>query len=224
MKETIKKIPVLGPTLRAVYRFFKPIKRFENSRAYWEDRYREGGDSGPGSYGKLAEFKASVLNEFVAQHNVQTVIEHGCGDGNQLRLANYKSYLGIDISPASISVCRKKFSSDNSRQFKTVDDYSGETAELALSLDVIFHLVEDDVYQAYMKRLFQSADKYVIIYSSNTDIEEEASEHENPRKFSADVEVQFPDWKLIRQIPNKYPFNGNAQVSSTSDFYIYQKT
>lgn len=223
MKEAVKKIPILGPTLRAVYRFFKPIKPFENSRLYWEERYRDGGGSGPGSYGKLAEFKSCVINEFVLEQNIKKVIEHGCGDGNQLCLARYKEYLGLDISPASISICRKMFAHDNSKRFETIDNYDGETAELALSLDVIFHLVEDDIYRAYMKRLFQSSEKYVIIYSSNTDVAEVPSQHEKPRKFSVDVEGEFSDWKLTQHIPNKYPYSGDAQISSTSDFYIYQK-
>ena len=38
---------------------FKP-KQFD-SKKYWEKRYLKGGDSGDGSYGKLAEFKAKVI-------------------------------------------------------------------------------------------------------------------------------------------------------------------
>ena len=39
-----------------------------------------------------------------------------------------------------------------------------DRAELALSLDVIYHLVEDTVYESYMGQLFDSATKYVIVY------------------------------------------------------------
>jgi hypothetical protein len=42
-----------------------------------------------GSYGKFAAFKAEVLNAFVQEMRVDTVIEFGCGDGNQLTLARY---------------------------------------------------------------------------------------------------------------------------------------
>lgn len=68
-----------------------------NTSEYWEMRYRSGRDSGRGSYGLLAEFKADVLNTFVASHGVRMVLEWGCGDGNQLRFAQYPWYLSIGV-------------------------------------------------------------------------------------------------------------------------------
>src|SRR5689334_9848740 len=119
---------------------------FDGSRKYWEKRYEKGGTSGSGSYGHLADFKAEILNNFVQSNNVRSVIEFGCGDGNQLKLSNYPSYIGFDISDASINRCMTIFSGDRSKRFKLADKYENETAELALSLDVIFHLTEDNVY------------------------------------------------------------------------------
>src|SRR5437899_4317923 len=55
-------------------------------------------NSGLGSYDKLAEFKAEVLNGFVKENTIKSVIEYGCGDGNQLKFAEYPSYLGFDVS------------------------------------------------------------------------------------------------------------------------------
>src|SRR3989339_1402077 len=66
--------------------------------SFWEARYRSGGDSGLGSFGRLAQFKADVLNDFVRQAGIASIIEFGCGDGNQLRLAAYPSYVGLDVS------------------------------------------------------------------------------------------------------------------------------
>ena len=222
MKETIKKIPIIGPFVRKVYRVLKPIKPFLNSESYWEDRYKSGGSSGAGSFGKLAKYKAEIINDFVCKNTIQSIIEHGCGDGNQLKLAKYKFYIGFDVSSAAISLCKKSFREDNSKVFKTNEEYKDDMAELALSLDVIFHLVEDDIYQLYMKRLFTSSKKFVIIYSSNIDIE--PSQHERHRIFTTYVEKNFPDWKLLQHIPNKYPFSGNIKKGSMSDFYIYKKS
>src|ERR1700690_3055812 len=104
MKEYIWKLPVLGPLTRSIYRnLTSRLKPFRGSKQYWMERYKSGGNSGPGSYNKLAEFKAQVLNNFVVMNNIKTVIEYGCGDGNQLRLSNYPSYLGFDISASAIS-------------------------------------------------------------------------------------------------------------------------
>ena len=78
-------------------------RHFPGSAAYWESRYAKGGSSGVGSYGRFAEFKAEVLNRFVATHSVQSVIEFGCGDGNQLALASYPWYLGYDVSATAVA-------------------------------------------------------------------------------------------------------------------------
>ncbi|MBI9084342.1 MAG: hypothetical protein JEZ11_12140 [Desulfobacterales bacterium] len=72
---------------------------------YWERRYAQGGTSGAGSYGRLAEFKAEVLNTFVEERGVQNIIEFGCGDGNQLSLAKYPSYVGLDASKTAVTQC-----------------------------------------------------------------------------------------------------------------------
>ena len=82
---------------------------WKGSGDYWQKRYLRGGNSGNGSYGKLAHFKAEVINRFVEEKSVKTVIEWGCGDGNQLKLANYPQYIGYDISSKAISICREKF-------------------------------------------------------------------------------------------------------------------
>ena len=54
------------------------------SAAYWENRYASGGNSGAGSEGANAVWKATVINDFVASHYVRDVLEYGCGDGRQL--------------------------------------------------------------------------------------------------------------------------------------------
>jgi len=121
----------------------------------------------------LAEYKARILNEFVAQKAIETVIDYGCGDGNQLRLASYPDYTGYDVSQNAISLCREIFAHDVTKRFKLIRDYSGEIARLTISLDVIYHLVEDKIFEDYMNRLFDSAQAYVIIYSSNSDDQKE---------------------------------------------------
>ena len=133
------------------------------SAKYWELRYQQGGTSGAGSYGQLAEFKADVLNHFVQQENVKSVMEFGFGDGNQLSLGNYPTYTGFDISHQAVTICRDKFADDKTKLFFPLDEYEGEVADLVLSLDVIFHLVEDEVYDHYMKQLVAATDRFLAI-------------------------------------------------------------
>jgi hypothetical protein len=144
-------------------------RNFPGSAAYWENRYSAGGTSGAGSYGKLAEFKASVLNRFVAEKQITSVIEFGCGDGNQLLYAMYPRYIGLDVARKAIRLCREKFQNDVTKSFFLYDpecfvDRAGVLhADLALSLDVLFHLVEDEVFTRYMELLFQAGQRFVII-------------------------------------------------------------
>lgn len=216
----IRKIPFL----RKIYFAIFPKAKFTTSSNYWETRYKRGGNSGAGSYNQLAEFKAEILNPFVTENNIETVIEFGCGDGNQLKYFNFKSYIGFDISPAVISKCSDLYRSDKSKKFKVIDAYDGETADLVLSLDVIYHLIEDDVYHNYMKSVFSSSSNYVIIYSSCDDdhVNNNVSPHVKHRKFTTWVEKNAPNFKMIKHIPNKYPFNGDNDISSFADFYFFQ--
>jgi hypothetical protein len=208
--------------LRKIVSELTPRKPFQSSASYWEDRYKSGGRSGSGSYDELAKFKANVINEFMREKHIKTVIEHGCGDGNQLTYGDYPTYMGFDVSSEAISICKENFSHDDTKTFKLNSEYSGETAELALSLDVIFHLVEDDVFESYMTRLFDSAEKYVIIYSSNLEVGE-TMDHVRHRKFSDYIEKNNPGWKLLATVPNEYPYSEKTRSGSTSDFFIYGK-
>ncbi|MBW2466814.1 MAG: methyltransferase domain-containing protein [Deltaproteobacteria bacterium] len=203
---------------------FRSSKEFVDSASYWEERYRSGGGSGRGSYNELAEFKARIINKFIKEHAIGDVIEHGCGDGNQLGYMKYSSYLGFDISTEAIAICRNKFKSDPTKSFATNSEYAGEKAELSLSLDVIYHLVEDEVFESYMDRLFSSSNSYVIIYSSNFDDTPSGKQgHVRNRKFTDYVKRKLPDWEMIEHIPNEYPPSEDGKVGSSADFFIYRR-
>jgi hypothetical protein len=198
-------------------------KYFPGSAKYWEKRYAGGRNSGSGSYGHLAEFKAEIINGFVKDNNIQTVIEFGCGDGNQLSLSEYPNYIGFDVSATAVKMCQNLFKNDKTKGFFILDKYNRHAAELTLSLDVIFHLIEDHVFESYMQRLFEASSKYVIIYSCNFD--DVADYHEKPRNFTRYVAEKMPQWELVNHIPNKYPYDkNNRNDTSRSDFYIFMKT
>jgi hypothetical protein len=198
---------------------------FEGSAAYWENRYQSGGTSGPGSYGDFARFKAEVLNAFVAAEGVQSVIEFGCGDGQQLSLARYPRYLGVDVSHFAIARCKGLFSDDPSKEFKTVEEYAGEKADAVLSLDVIYHLVEDYVFDRYMATVFDSAQKWVVIYSSDFEgvDEQPHTQHVRHRKFSDWIAVNRPEWDCVQIVKNRFSFTGDIERSSHADFYFFAR-
>jgi len=223
LKDLIKNTPVLGKLAVKIYSRLKGVPYFSTSRKYWDDRYKSGGNSGAGSYNRFAEFKAEVINKFVKDNSVKSVIEYGCGDGNQLKYFQFNKYTGFDVSPTAIALCRDTFKNDRSKNFKVIGDYKNESADVTMSLDVIYHLVEDSVFRDYMKLLFSSSGQYVIVYASNKDEVPETGVHVRHRKFTNWVDKHALEFKLISHIPNKYPWNGNEFETSFADFYIYQR-
>ncbi len=194
-------------------------RKFVSSAGYWENRYRTNGTSGQGSQGSNAVYKAGILNKFVLENKIKSVIEFGCGDGVQLSYFNFKTYIGLDISTVAIAKCTSQYKDDNSKTFMLYSGKEGfeETllrSELALSLDVIYHLVEDDVYGTYMSKLFLHASRFVIIYA--WDLSESKKFHVKHRKFTDWIAFNQPGWQLIKVI-------AAPSMSGLSDFYIYEK-
>ena len=141
---------------------------------------------------------------------------------------HYPNYIGLDVSATAIQKCISLFKEDvtksfylyNSLAFK--DNHHLFSADLSLSLDVIFHLIEDEIFYQYMNHLFDSSDQYVIIYSSN--VEKNQTYHERDRKFSDWVEQNKKDWEVIQMIENVYKKDvKDLDNTSKSDFYIYKK-
>jgi SAM-dependent methyltransferase len=194
-----------------------PSLRFRGSAEYWEERYARGGTSGAGSYGEHAAYKSRFLNQFVADRAIESVIEFGCGDGNQLRLAEYPRYMGLDVSETALRLCREQFADDPSKTFIQYDPASyvadGDSrAELGLSLDVIYHLVEDEAFESHMRHLFGSSERYVIVYATDTESPDRAP-HVRRRVFTDWVERERPDWNLDEVV--------RGPAAGYQNFYVF---
>lgn len=219
IRKVIRSLPVLGSLLAHPHE-----DEFRSSADYWEWRYRDGGNSGVGSYDQLAQFKASFLNRFVADHQVASVIEFGSGDGSQLKLARYLNYIGVDVSPTAVEMCRSIFSADSTKLFYLQNEFGSRIlADLTLSLDVIYHLVEDPVFETYMRQLFHCARRFVIVYSSNFD-EFTPVRHVRHRQFTRWIEQNEPEWCLHSTVKNAYPFDAaDLENTSFADFYVFKR-
>ena len=220
--------PGEGSFRRLVGRIVGSLRRWVRApptHRYWERRYRRGGTSGAGSYDRLSAFKAEVINGLIEQHKIEVVTEWGCGDGNQLELASYPQYVGYDVSETALRICTERFSDDPTKDFRHASDYVGDSTDAAISLDVVFHLVEDSSFESYMYRLFQSARRLVIVYSSNTDEDPEPRRrrHMKHRQFTAWVSEYQPEWELISHIPNRYPYRGDFREGTIADFFTYRR-
>lgn len=226
LKSIVKKTPLVRDIARFAMRQVaaRSAAGFD-SADYWESRYREGRNSGAGSYNRLAHFKADVLNRFIEDHGIRSVIEFGSGDGSQLGLANYPSYVGVDVSRTAVETTRELYSDDETKTFIHTDELGPEhKAELSMSLDVIYHLVEQDVFERYLAQLFDTSTRFVIIYSSNEDRQAD-SVHVRHRRFTGWIEANRPNFRQIGFVKNPYPEDiRDIDNTSFADFYFFEKT
>jgi SAM-dependent methyltransferase len=191
-----------------------------SSGDYWDSRYRMGGTSGMGSAGRLARFKADTINRFIAGNRIGSVIDLGCGDAAQLALLELPAdYIGVDVSPAALALCAARFPT---RRFVAPEELRAlPPAELTLSLDVIYHLIEDDVFAAAMETLFAHATRFVLAYASNTDAPW-SSPHVRHRRFTDHVAATQPGWRLLAHLPNPWPFDPACpDETSFADFFVF---
>ena len=210
---------------KIVFNIIKTLRPFPGTKFYWERRYRKGLSSGDGSSGNLATFKAKIINNFVAQNDIKEIAEFGCGDGNQLSLFQVDKYIGLDISPAAIALCKKRFINDKKKEFDVYHPNSFQANNkyaLTISLDVLFHIIEEKLYVKYLSDLFLSSNKFVIIYGRNFDGPEDYSEKN--RSFLPWIKNNISDFVLVEHIKNKFPFNPkDPKTTSHSEFYIFKK-
>ena len=197
-----------------------------DSAEYWRARYRSGNHSGSGSYGRLAVFKAHVVNLVVHRRRIRTVVEFGSGDGAQASLFAMRRYTGIDVSEMMVGACRQRFADRRDWRFMTLDafDEAPERFDMSMSLDVIYHLIEDEVFDAYMRRLFTAAGRFVLIYASNHDAATEAP-HVRHRAYSSWIASEAPGWRLAETVPQAYPLDEAESPRHTSFafFMLYEK-
>jgi SAM-dependent methyltransferase len=193
---------------------------FRTSVSHWQRHYERGGDSGPGSYGDSASYKADLINRVIRKYGIRSIIELGCGDGNQLAYLEVDEYVGLDISKSAIQRCLARHGGNTRRSFIWYDqDHFHDplhvvSADCSMSLDVIFHLVEDDVFSRYVRNLFNCGRRFVIIYA--LDMEQEKPVHVSVllRKYSDYIATAIPEFRIALHVTAKHTFG---------DFYLYER-
>jgi hypothetical protein len=190
-----------------------------DSTLFWDRRYASGNHSGRGSQGVAGIAKARHVNKVVRQRGITSIIDWGVGDGevmSHIQVDNL-TYIGVDISATALDRLRRKFG--RQRTFVLAEGIAGLHAEMAISLDVMYHLVGDDEYSTYLSRLFGSADRVVLIYSTDFDDEGRTSApHIRRRHWTPDVEARFPEWSLAELGP------WGASGDQRAAFFLYTRT
>jgi len=191
------------------------MEKINNISEYWNNRYLNGGDSGVGSYGISAIYKAKIINFFIKKYNIKTIFDFGCGDGNQASLfIGFEKYSGFDISSYIIEQCKIKFLNNDRMNFTiSIDDV--DESDLCISFDVLYHIIDEEDFKDYLFYLFDKSKKYVVIFSTDHNMNMKSAEHVYHRVFTKYIEKYHKNFKLIKIIKN--PLENNANL------YLYKE-
>jgi tetratricopeptide (TPR) repeat protein len=201
-----------------------------NINQWWDSSNSTQGAPAEVNYGRLSQFKAEILNGFIGAHGIRSMAELGCGDGSHLGLFQVDRYAGYDASPEAVKASSVRHLGDGSKAFEIYRPRRPSWkrmpgAELALSLDAVYLLLEDDAYEAHMRDLFQISERFVAVYSNNTEDQPGMAGRIRGRRFTDWVERNVPDWTLCGFVPNRYPFDpSNPMETSFADFHFFSRS
>lgn len=172
---------------------------------YWEERYEQDGNSGSGSYGESAKYKASIVNGIVEKFSIKKVLEFGCGDGNQLGQYKFDEYLGLDISLKAIRMCENLFKDSINKKFKLIDvqkdllierDY-----EMVICMEVLMHVTNENDFKWTLDQIFKHSKDFVLIQNPISTLNEyKLGSHENYRNLFPYLVKYLGDFSLTEVI------------------------
>jgi SAM-dependent methyltransferase len=137
-----------------------------------------GGSGGGSDPGNTIEYRA-LLQKFLKDRKIQTVVDYGCGDWAFSRLMDWRGiqYVGIDCVESVVKRNQKRFTEPN-LVFMTADNYDMVGgAELLIVKDVLQHWSVADIDKFLIDATTKKDFKYILITNTasqttdNQDIE-----------------------------------------------------
>lgn len=176
----------------------------------------------------LKEILLSIFGDGGETVGLPTVLDLGVGDGRQALALSctgvVSNVTGFDISwhivhhlKTQLNVTRHDCLERGPLYVYWYDGFElpemvkDQGYDVAISMQVVFHLLEDALYERYMDILFSFARHVVIIHApdSQTQLPAAAHEHMRYRIFSNWVAKLHPEWILHHKvsIPSKFGFD-----------------
>lgn len=169
---------------------------------YWNNEYSLSHGSGLGSTGAMLDHKIEFLNKFFKDHNIKTVIDFGCGDGKLMKNLKIEDedYIGIDISEVAVEICERIRPKAQFIDIAFPEFEPKFKADCCICIDVLFHIIDDIELELTLKKIFEYATRFVILYTFNQERENERP-HVKSRIITQIVERLKLKYKVLEKIP-----------------------
>lgn len=142
LKLNPKKLLARSAVVRRIYNGPPPPELGSFDAIYESNLWGHG--SGHGSLPSVTRDYRRFLERFIRDHEVESVVDYGCGDWQFSRLIDWGGvdYLGIDVVEKVVSKNEARYASDRIRFQLGAGDVSGD---LLISKHVLQHLSNDAV-------------------------------------------------------------------------------
>ena len=142
------------------------------------------------------------INQFIFEHNINIVVDFGCGDMNIGEKIMCKRFIGCDVVPELIDRNNEKYRTDPSKEFCICDGISEEIphGDLLLIKEVFQHLSNEQILKIIEN--FKNF-KYIII-TDGTNLKKECNM--DVTNMIADSRESFSNFDVT-----KSPFNVNGE-------------
>lgn len=122
------------------------------------------------------------IKEEAKDLKIQSVLEVGCGFGNNLKYFDDIKVTGIDLSDYAIQIARQKFPKFRFCVGNVLQIPFQETFDLVFSCTVIEHISPHLLDQAFQE-MFRVSNKYILNIEAYDDTEREINWHRGRNEF-----------------------------------------
>jgi len=134
----------------------------ENGMNYWKKHYATGGKSTGGSIDEGRTWKQNILKEYNVWE--ETIIDIGCGDLEFWENQFPAKYTGIDISEVIIDK-NKMLHPEGKFICSSSSDTHNIQANVVICFDVLYHIMDEDVYIKTIENIARYSKKYIFIWT-----------------------------------------------------------
>ncbi len=193
--------------LPMVHRTYRTLSVAETFRHIYRTKaWGDNGEpfcSGAGSGGRPSQQYLSHVTEFISQHNVQSVIDLGCGDfavGSKIVETTGVRYMGVDVVPELIEHHRQTVK-DPRVSFQCADITSDQlpVADLCLIRQVLQHLSNDEI-----ARVLGNLSSFPLVLVTE-DVPVHPKSHNRDKPHGPDVRRYYGSGVYVDQPPFSRP-------------------